>query len=366
MQNEQNANKKNRNSNIEILRIIAMIMIVAHHFELYAVYNVFNNSELMSYVNIVIRAKGKIGVDIFILISGYFLIKSKINVKRVLKLWLQILFYSIGIMLVFKIFINNNITIKQMLKYALPISYRKYWFASTYMYLCLLIPYINKFVSNVNQKTYRNLIIVLTFLFSIMYSVLYKSNYYQTEVGTFETLTWFIYLYLLAGYIRIHGINFLEKNKTEKVLTVLVCIIFILFLCIIHFINIRYKRLIDLIDYYTKMNSIFILTISVCLFYTFKNMKLKQNKVVNNISSVAFSVYLISEHNLIRMPLWNIVRTYMGKYNINEIIIILLVVILLFFIAYIIEKVRVTLFERNIFKLTKINELCDKLDKYLE
>ena len=37
------------------------------------------------------------GTDIFVLISGYFLVKSKINVKKVIVVWLQILFYSVSL-----------------------------------------------------------------------------------------------------------------------------------------------------------------------------------------------------------------------------------------------------------------------------
>ena len=366
MKKQQKSSTKNRDSNIELLRIIAMIMIIAHHFELYALYNIYNSTDVYSYINIIIKAMGKIGVNIFVVISGYFLIKSKFNIKRIIKLWLQIEFYSIGIMLVFKIFQKNNLTINEMLKYAFPISFRKYWFASTYMYLCLLMPFINKFVENINKNTYKNLLILLTILFSLVYSFIYKSNGYQTEVGTFETLTWFIYLYLLAGYIKIYGIKFLEDNKTRKILIILSFITLILMLCIVHFINIKYKRLTNVIDYYTKMNSVFMLSSTICLFYMFKNMKIKKCNIINNISKLTFAVYLIHEHNIIRKPLWNTVKKYMSNYCINEILILITVIILLFLMAYILEKIRKEVLEDNIFKIKKINKICNKIDEYLE
>lgn len=95
---------------------------------------------------------------------------------------------------------------KEMIKFFLPISYGKYWFASVYMYLYLLCPFINKFAHSINKTTYKNLLIIMTVIFSLIYSILYKSNAFQAGTGIFESLSWFVYMYLLAGYIRIYGI----------------------------------------------------------------------------------------------------------------------------------------------------------------
>ena len=80
-----------RQSNFEFLRILAIIMIIFHHI---AVHGNFSNPDVTSYLFIVLmQMGGKIGVNIFILISGYFLIKSeKIKIKKILKLWGQMFF----------------------------------------------------------------------------------------------------------------------------------------------------------------------------------------------------------------------------------------------------------------------------------
>ena len=97
-------NKGMRNSSIELLRIISMVMIVACHFATHSGFTY--NSHTLSIPRFwlsFIEMGGKVGVDVFILISGYFLITNKrlFNLKRLLKFWGQVFFYSAGIYCVF-------------------------------------------------------------------------------------------------------------------------------------------------------------------------------------------------------------------------------------------------------------------------
>ena len=84
-----------RNSNLELLRIIAIFMIVFHHI---GFYGLKIESDLFTY-NYIIKSflalPGKLGVNIFILISAYFMTNTKFEYKKLIKLVSQILFYSI-------------------------------------------------------------------------------------------------------------------------------------------------------------------------------------------------------------------------------------------------------------------------------
>ena len=89
-----------RQSNIELLRIIAMVIIVAHHFAVHGGFDFPIETVAPNRLWIQFLALGgKIGVNIFVLISGYFLIDAKSLKKvKVLKLWLQIFTYSASIL----------------------------------------------------------------------------------------------------------------------------------------------------------------------------------------------------------------------------------------------------------------------------
>lgn len=89
---------KKRNSSIELLRIIIMIMIIGHHFATHGGFSFDNSITIPRLWWNLIEMGGNFGVDVFIIISGYYLIKNdsfKINWNKALKLWGQIFFYSI-------------------------------------------------------------------------------------------------------------------------------------------------------------------------------------------------------------------------------------------------------------------------------
>lgn len=74
--------KKTRESNIEMLRIIAIFFILLHHYALYnSLYNL-EVSNINKYIGIILFSLGKIGVNIFILITGYFSIQKNFSIKN--------------------------------------------------------------------------------------------------------------------------------------------------------------------------------------------------------------------------------------------------------------------------------------------
>lgn len=101
-------NKRQRNSSIELLRIITMIMIVFHHFAYHGNFKWdINELTIPHFWYDYIIMGGKIGVNVFILISGYFLINNNtsiFNFKKIAKMWGEIFFYSISINILFTIF----------------------------------------------------------------------------------------------------------------------------------------------------------------------------------------------------------------------------------------------------------------------
>ena len=138
----QTDRQTDRQSNIELLRIIAMIMIAFHHFACHGNFDWQSVGATIPHLwyNFIVMG-GKIGVDIFILISGYFLINSNgsvFNFKRILKFWGQVFFYSIGIYIVFCAVGVSDFGIKSLIKSLFPITFSSWWFASTYFVLYII------------------------------------------------------------------------------------------------------------------------------------------------------------------------------------------------------------------------------------
>lgn len=88
--------KAQRNSNIELLRIIAMLMITAYHYSIYSFYAedlYFSHSK---YFIDLIGNYGKTGVNLFVMFSGYYLAAQEFRLKRLLKIAGQLWFYSLS------------------------------------------------------------------------------------------------------------------------------------------------------------------------------------------------------------------------------------------------------------------------------
>ncbi len=114
--------KNTRDSRFEVLRIIAMLLIVLFHFSLQAQpYRLDEGSHNIIYIFLVrlFMPFGKIGVDIFVIITGYFLggkvLSIKKSLERIWTVWSQSIFYSILLFVLYTIFnhkINKDYIIK--------------------------------------------------------------------------------------------------------------------------------------------------------------------------------------------------------------------------------------------------------------
>lgn len=352
-------NKKVRESNIELLRIVSMVMIILFHMTQYL--NIYRTGTIQNQVlGTILTSMGMIGVNIFVLITGYFYIDKNIGVKKILKLWLQVLFYSIIMMLTCKILNLRDISNYSMIKTFIPISYANYWFISAYFILYILIPIINEIAKKINKKTYEKLLIIVTFFFSIVYTYLYKS-YYTVNIQGLSALSWLIYLYLVAGYIKLYGIKFLENKKI--VLNSIIAI-FTIYIGLLIFVNLKINS--KKIWYFMCMNSFFVLILAILIFSLFKNIKIKSNKVINYFGGLTFAVYLIHENDLINKNFWAWIYGLVSKIiKIDYITTIMLVIIsipLIFISAMIFEFIRKQI-EKLIFRNKKLNELIKKVDK---
>ncbi|SEP62396.1 Surface polysaccharide O-acyltransferase, integral membrane enzyme [Streptococcus equinus] len=354
---------KQRKSNIELLRIIAMFLIVAHHFSVHGGFKDFNSVvSLNKFWVQLLQLGGKIGVNVFVIISGYFLISStRIRIKKILKFWLQLFFYSIWIYFIFIFIGNETLSIKELIKNSFPIVFERWWFASTYFVIYLLSPYLNKFLNSFDRLRYQRFILFLTILWCIIPTFTNKN--FQSNM-----LFWFIYLYALGGYIRLYGVFDSVKAKTCILLAALTSLI--TFLSAVFFDVLGYK-----FNYFSKHATYFfdtqklpILVISVLLFLGFLKINIEFNKVINMIASATFGVYLIHDNSYVREFLWSVLFKN-ASYAFSDYLIpySILVIILVYMICTLIELLRVHLIEEKYLSLLdKISDMIEeRLDKFL-
>lgn len=287
---------KKRETNFELLRFISMIMIILNHFVLYGgnVIGVvwYKESSIIYYL---FYGFGKLGALLFVMITGYFMINSRVNYKKLFLLEGQVWFYSVIILFVM-LLIGESVSFSDIFKSFFPNIMRTYWFYSGYFILYLLIPYINKLVSIISKKNYFKLLVIgFVFLILVPSIVIYNEKY--------DWYVYLIYYYLVGGYIKLY---FKDDCRNFGYLMIFV----VSYLGIVWFsyfignLSLSNRVLGSYILSFGGIDSIFIFICVVSLFLFFKNIEIRKFKFINVLGSVSFGVYILHNNPLMRNVLW--------------------------------------------------------------
>ena len=334
----------NRNTSIELLRIISMIMIMFHHFAYPGNFEWnFNEVTLPHLWYDFILMGGKVGVDIFVLISGYFLIENTEKLfqpKKLLKFWGQVVFYSIMTYLLSVMLRLNAFEIKQLIKVCLPITYPGWWFASTYFMLYLIHPFLNKLLHGLSKTEYQYLILMMVLCWSIIPTA-------TTQLFESNSLLWFVTLYGIAGYVNLYGGN--QKLQSKHYFSLYFMVLIITYTVSTTFLFLGTKKeewSTHAIDFF-EIERLPILLMAITLFMGFVTLKMNYHKWINMIASATFGVYLIHDSSYIRYYLWtNIFKINQYQDSTFLILYSILVVFILYVSCTMIDLIRKKLVEK--------------------
>lgn len=334
----------NRNTSIELLRIISMIMIMFHHFAYHGNFEWnYNEVTLPHLWYDFILMGGKVGVDIFVLISGYFLIENTEKLfqpKKLLKFWGQVVFYSIMTYLLSVMLRLNAFEIKQLIKVCLPITYPGWWFASTYFMLYLIHPFLNKLLHGLSKTEYQYLILMMVLCWSIIPTA-------TTQLFESNSLLWFVTLYGIAGYVNLYGGN--QKLQSKHYFSLYFMVLIITYTVSTTFLFLGTKKeewSTHAIDFF-EIERLPILLMAITLFMGFVTLKMNYHKWINMIASATFGVYLIHDSSYIRYYLWtNIFKINQYQDSTFLILYSILVVFILYVSCTMIDLIRKKLVEK--------------------
>jgi hypothetical protein len=246
-----------------------------------------------------------------------------------------------------------------------PISSNTYWFASVYMGLSLLMPFAGKLAVSITKKQYQYLLIVLAVVLSINHMI-FRVNTYGTYAG--RELPWFIFLALLAGYIKLHT----EPNQKYFKYGLIVYIFSSL--AVLGSVYLSVELHLEETGYFLNYNSPLALLSTTALFLCVKNMPWKESRMddrIRKIASAAFGVYLLHDNYLIRYPVWDAFHASKVAKTHWAVIYAVVVAIIVYLVCTCLELLRQKLFEMigkryaktSLYK--KEQYLCERLDRIL-
>lgn len=347
-----------RNSSIELLRIISMALIVFHHFNVHGIYKMFiKNLSSINYLDIpttnhlisaFLSSGGKIGVDVFMIISGYFMINSKFRKNKFYAILLQMWFYSILFFTINMFTHWTAITPHLILISFFPFLYNGYWFITAYLILYLFSPFINQFLKSLNKKTFQKLIFLIIILVFTIPTIL-PDAMHLLDNGIIITGS----CYIIGAYLRLYSIH-LKRYSNKQIgmfFTILSIFILSLSFILIEFIGrtLNQNNILQHINFFTGSNSLFVLCLSIGLFIIFNNHRPFYNKSINTISSTTLGIYLIHENTLARFGLWKHIVNPTALINYPSIqffIFSILIPIVIFFTCFGIEYLRIIVFKK--------------------
>lgn len=284
------SHKNQRNSNLELLRILAMIFIVVFHLARHGFDGVpFLLSNPNSTFLYFFGTLGKLGVDIFIIISAYFMVKQRFTIRKLLILGGEVYFYSILCLIIFTLFLTplTPISAQDILKSILPISHG-YWFIADYIVLMLLSPFLNIAIHKLSKSDFLKLLLLVLILWTVF------PTFTGECFGICEMIFFFV-LYLIGGFIRLH----VDVDKINMKKLILFCIFSLIITTILFggFDSINSLSQLSTFNKETSIikqtYSIFIVSSAISLFLIFLKRKEFSNKYINYISGSVLGVYLI-------------------------------------------------------------------------
>lgn len=298
-----------RESNFELLRLIAILMITAAHYFYYAyIMNGDLTGDLSGKLNehalIFGKSFGQIGVALFIMISAYFLCKKKFNSKSFLKLILENIFYIIVIhffILLFRCFYLHTevFTFKKAINFIptiLSIFTLNNWFLAVYFCFYLIFPFLNLILNKITKN--QLLFLISSMVLTLIVASSLQNIFIPNNMVITNLLWWFV-IYYTAAYIRLYGKDF--HSIWIPIVGMLVCIAVKLFFS-------QYT------GYYENRNGFYVYFLSVFLFLLFKNIKIGSIKTVNLFASTTLGVYMLGDTLFLYQELIPFYKIYSSNY----------------------------------------------------
>nr|WP_279220782.1 MULTISPECIES: acyltransferase [Clostridia] len=285
-----------------MLRIISMILIVMHHFSVHGGFDFTESGITFNRIWVqILSGGGRLGVDLFILISGYFLVNSECKPKKLLKLVLQVTEYAafctVLLVLTGEIQVNSVTDAIQLAKTALlPIPFGEYWFATTYFLLYLFSPYLNCLIKSMGKRMHFKFVVTGLIVWCIFPS-------FTGASFSFNYLAWFIVLYFIAAYIKLYPVQMESKRIWIRLCAAGSFVLLLVLIIVVDLLSTRYPFFRGMVENVREMNRAVTVVCAVLMFLAFQTLHI-QSKFINRVAATTFGIYLFHDNPQIRNLLW--------------------------------------------------------------
>ena len=339
---------------LDLLRIISMFMVlILHILGQGGVINATASDSTKNAVVWFVEISAYCAVNCYALISGYVGLRSKFKYTNIAFLWLEVLFYTLGVTVLF-LFINSSaLTANSYWTAILPVTKRAYWYFTAYFCTFFFTPLINFVVENMKKVQVMAALISAILLFSFIYT-LARSSVIGTPVNDLLVTSkgysplWLAILYFIGACISKYRDSFRIKPY--------LCLILYFLAITVTWVEKMAAAKSVLFDYTSPT----ILLSSLALLLCFSQIKCtSMKKIIGFFAPLSFGVYLIHVNPLVwvnfmkgrfaeiaSLPIWAMIGA------------IFLTAICLYLVCSLIDALR-----HYLFKLLRIKERLYEIEK---
>ena len=299
-----------RESGIELLKIIAIFLIVVNHViqsltEVstalpnadYVINITSNTTSIQTLLIAILRSTGCIGNDIFVICSAWFLIDSRrCDKRKVSFLVCNVWTVSVLILLV-TLALGCHPDRDTILKQLFPTSNGNNWFITCYILLFLIHPLLNKVIDSLDRRRLLSIACLMVFLYAIV-------NYFRPwffDYAPFymnDLIVW-IMMYFALAYIKKYMPDFCG-NTRANVIGLLIGIFGQAAMTVLSDVaGLKFGTLADRLLYFNYGGSPFIILLAICAFNLARKLTFRSS-FINYISSLSLLIYIIHENYILR------------------------------------------------------------------
>lgn len=329
-----------RKSEIELLRIIVMILIIVTHCIVWGTLKTNNASSSQQLIGTLANDLIKWHVNVFIIITGFFGIKKILNVSKVI---IMSIFYTWIMYALQCILCDTAFSFLPIIKSLFFITHTKYRFIQTYILLFLLAPFFNELIK---KETYP--LLAGSFLFIDCWCGYIHNETISNGFGIIH----FITMYIIGKGLKIYNITI---NKETLIIA------FCLISCFLSIQSLFYK---DLTSGHGYNNPLLIIN-AIIIFLLFKRLNI-QNRKINQLASSCLAVYLIHDSDLGHLYILktiSIINSCVAN-PINYILTIISLSICIYIIGALLDKIMALIYTPIIYNTISIlkNKFSNKYD----
>lgn len=319
---------------MELARIVAMSMILIWHFVLlglqgedrFLAKDSFGELQVDQYVQIAVSIICICGVNLFVLISGYY--RIKLRWKSLLNYYCLCLFYNLLIVGVSSVY--ETVGLHSVLSCFL-ISRTNNWFFKAYFILMLVSPVLNAALDAFSLRQLRMIALIILMLTCLTGWMLRNGN--EDGYNCMQLMA----MYLFGGYLSKETCFDRIDAKLAICCFGIICLLSYLIAMIVYYL--MGKEITTLLHY----NYFLIVIESICLFLFFLKLSVK-SRIVNKIASTVVGCMFVQE--AIGRPLYSFIHSYFMRdgFTAELFLYLALIFIAIFILAFVLETVRKALF----------------------